>query len=307
MLDLEMIERLIASSRPRTSFVRGPMLILLGVAILFGAWSADSKLIFADRGLAGLIPPLLLLAIIVFFVRTVRQQKALARNMQEMTESVLLKQWPRAVDASQRVLSKPVSQSVVRAESLLALAIVAEASQAFHVSQRIYESLLEERAADPIQLHHACVGLGTALLRTGQTTDAVNLIDRLQRDEDLPGPLQANVELLAVFREIMMGHAADYVDRVEDRQQLFRRHLGTRAGFGYGLLALVLDRAGQTERAAQLWHDATMLVSVGDLTERFSELRAIANKYPAAQVPASIAANTNTQVVNPCEVAMGVG
>ena len=289
MLTLETIERLIESSRPRGGLLRGPMFILLGLALLLGAFSADSSLISSNAALSWILPQLLLLAMIGLLVRTVRRQREFARDIQESTEAMQLRQWTRAWSVLSRLLRKPVPHPAVRAESLLALAALAEANEAFDASQRIYESMLEERQADPLQLHTARVGLGAALLRTGQTTDAVGLIDRLER-EDLPGSLRAHTELLALFREITMGHAADRLDRADERRKLFRRYLGTRAGYGYALLALAFDRAGQPERAAKSWLDATMLEPLPELLCRFSELQTIAGKYPATVVPAGLTA-----------------
>jgi hypothetical protein len=220
---------------------------------------------------------------------SIRKQREVARYVQESVEAVQLRQWPRAWQSLRHLLRRPVPHPTVRAESLLALAAVAEAGESFDVSQRIYESVLEERQADPVQLHTARVGLGAAMLRTGQTTDAVGLIDRLEREE-LPGSLRAHSELLALFREITMGHAADRLDRAEERRELFRRHLGTRAAYGYALLAAAFDITSHTQQARQYWHDATLLLSSEDLVRRFSELKRVAAKHPAATVPAGIRA-----------------
>ncbi|HOQ87102.1 MAG TPA: hypothetical protein PLQ89_15425 [Phycisphaerae bacterium] len=284
MLTLETAEQLILSSKPRGGLIRGPMFILLGFSVLLGALSADTQFLPPNGVLTWLLPQVVLLAVAGMMVYSVWRQKELAHYVQESIEAVQLKQWPRALNALHRLLRRPVPHPTARAESLLALAAVAEAGDSFDVSQRIYEHLLEERLADPIQLHTARVGLGAAMLRTGQTTDAVGLIDRLEREE-LPGSLRAHIELLGLFREVTMGHATDRLDRAEERRALFRRHLGSRAGYGYALLAAAFDSAGQTEQAARYWHAATMLLPASELTHRFSELESVGRKYPAAVIP----------------------
>lgn len=293
MLTLETAEQLILSSRPRGSLLRGPMFILLGCSVLLGALSADTTIMPPNGTMTWLLPQCLMIGLAAMLFYSVRRQKALARSVQESIEAVQLRQWPRAWDALSRLLRRPVPHPTARAESLLALAAVAEANDAFDVSQRIYEHLLQERQADPVQLHSARVGLGGAMLRTGQTTDAVGLIDRLEREE-LPGSLKAHIELLALFREITMGHAAERLDRAEARRELFRRHLGTRAGYGYALLAAAFEIAGSTERAARSWHDATMLLSPVELKGRFAEVRRLAEKYPAATVPPGLISSQNS-------------
>jgi len=122
------------------------------------------------------------------------------------------------------------------------------------------------------------------MLRTGQTADAVALIDRLIR-ADIPEALKAQIELVALFREIVMGQSQDYLARAGERRRLFREYLSTRAGYGYGLLAVAFDRASQPHEAGRHWHDATLLVCPADLLGRFSELGPVASRYPSAEVP----------------------
>lgn len=286
MLTLETAEQLIMSSRPRGGLIRGPMFILLGLSVLLGTLAGDANLP-SNSWWMWVMPQVIILAIAGIMYYTIRRQKELARYVQKSVEAVQLGQWAEAWKTLNRLLRRPVPHPSARAESLLALAAVAEASDSFEVSQRIYEHMLEERQADPLQLHTARVGLGAAMLRTGQTTDAVGLIDRLER-EDLPGSLKAHTELLALYRELTMGHAADRLDRAEERRTLFRRYLGSRAGYGYALLAAVFHHAGQGEQAARYWHDATMLVPADELARRFGELEPLVDKYPAAEVPAGL-------------------
>lgn len=289
MLNISTAEQLIASSRPRVALLRGPMFILLGLSVLLGALSADSKILPLTGPLAWILPQAVLLAVGVLLVWSAYRQRAFARQMQDSFEAVQLGQWQRALNSLSRLLQKPMRHPIARAESLLALAALAEAHDKFEAAQRIYECLLEERQADPLQLHTARVGLGSTWLRTGQIRDAVGLIDRLER-EDLPGPLRAQVELLALFRELTMGHAAERADRAEERRNLFRQYLGTRAGYGYGLLSLLFERIGNHERAGDAWYDATMLVSPAELCRKFPELNAISAKYPAVTIPSGLSA-----------------
>lgn len=297
MLSVQTTEQLIASSRPRISFVRGPMFILLGLSILLGAMSVDSKIMPAYGALSWILPQLVFLAICGLCIRSAYRQREFARQMQDCFEAVQLQQWPRAWQSLSRLLRRPIPHPIARAESLLALASLADANDAFDASQLIYESMLEERQADPLQLHTARVGLGAALLRTGQTRDAVGLIDRLEREE-LPGVLRAHIEILALFREITMGHATERADRADERRMLFRRHLGTRAGYGYALLALVLDQNGDRRRAGSLWHDATMLVPPAELVRRFAQLQTVATRYPAAVFPPGLTSPTMPAAYN---------
>lgn len=281
-MTVEAIERLIGSSRPRRALLRGPNLALLGLGVLLGAYLADPE-VFSNTGLpAWLLPQIVVIVLAGLILRAVMKQRRLARLTLASFEAVQLREWDRAGEVLVRLLRNPLSNAQVRAELLLALASVAEARHQYEAAQRVYEALLAEGTADPIQLHTTRVALAGVMLRTGQTADAVDLIDRLARAE-LPGPMQAQVELLSLFREVAMGQAAGGIDEAEPRRELFRLYLSTRAGFGYGLLAAAFDRANQPEKARGYWHDATLLIRPKELLERFGELAPVAAKYPAAE------------------------
>jgi hypothetical protein len=203
--------------------------------------------------------------------------------MLKSIEAVQLKQWAEARQALFQLLRYPIRHTQARAESLLALAAVAESDHDYDTSQHIYESLLAEGQLDPIQQHTTNVALAAVMLRNGQTTDAVSLIDRLVK-ADLPEPLRAQVELLSLFREVIMGQAADNIERAEQRRELFRKHLSTRAGYGYGLLAMAFDLANRPDEAQRYWQDATLLIRPAELLERFAELKIVAAKYRATEV-----------------------
>jgi hypothetical protein len=182
------------------------------------------------------------------------------------------------------LLGSPIRRPTLRAQSLLALAALVESESQYDASQRICEYLLGSGIGNALQRHMAEVTLGAALLRNGQTADAVALIDRLKL-QNLPEVLKAQVELLALFREVIMGHPDESVRRADERRALFRTHLSTHAGHGYALLAAAFDRMQQPEAAGRYWHDATLLVPRQELLRRFSNLKDVAERYPAVEYP----------------------
>ncbi|HOB75436.1 MAG TPA: tetratricopeptide repeat protein [Phycisphaerae bacterium] len=287
MLTIETAGELIQTSRPRPG-LGANRAILLGLAMLLGAWVADSRLFAVGEPWSWLVPQLVLLAIIGMFLRSAYLQRRLSALLIEVFESVQLQEWGRAVSLLQRVLSRPIQQPQARCELLLALGAAAEAQKQYEIAQHIYETVLEEGRGDPLQLHTARVGLAEAMLRTGQIADAVSLLDRLARSDHsmgLPDPLKAQVELVSLLREVLLGQAQDSLDRADERRRLFREHLSTRAGYGYGLLAAAFDRAQQPEQAARCWHDATLLIRPAALVARYPELEAVAARYPHAEAP----------------------
>lgn len=279
---MELVDDLIQRSRPRGGSLRGMTFIFIGAAMLVGMMLADPELFRLKGPTVILLPHLLLLSLILMITQSARKQRRRSIKLIQALEMVQLKQWDTAREQLAEVLRQPVKSSQARGESLLALAAVAESDQQWEIAQHIYEAILSDRAIDPLQRHTATVAVTETMLRTGQTTDAVNLIDRLDREE-LPEPLQAQVQLVALYREVTMGHAADALDRADDRRNLFRKYLGTIAGFGYALLAAAYDRAGNAETAARFWHDATLLVRPAELTRRYRELEPLTTRYKTAE------------------------
>lgn len=284
MMTSDTARELIASSRPRRSGLRGSTLILLGLSILLGALWADPRVVAWRQPLGWVLPQLLLLLVIGLLFNTAVRQKRLSRLMESAFEAVQLRQWPAARERLVQLLRHPINIGTARAEALLALAAAEEYEGAYGTSQSVYEAILEERAGDALQQHNARVALAVAMLRNGQITDAVNLIDRLERSS-LPDGLRAQLEIVCLFREVMMGQPDASPERTERRRRLFRDHLGTRAAYGYALLAAAQDRLGQADSAAASWRDATLLLRPTELLRRFGELEPVAGKYPPAEWP----------------------
>jgi len=283
-MKLEKINTLIAASRPRSRFGQSSLLVLLGLSALLGAFWASPGRGPASDVLSWLLPQVLVTALIAVVYLQWRRQRTMERLASEATEAVQLQDWLRAEELLCQVLGRPVRRATLRTQGLLALAAVADASHAHEGTETICRHILDSGTGNVVQRHTAEVALAGAMLKTGQITDAVDAVDRLTRKE-LPGPLRAQVELLALFREVTMGHPDMSVARAQERSDLFRTYLGTKAGYGYGLLAAAFDAIGQSGHARQCWHMATLLVPAERLVDRFHELGPIARRYPAAEHP----------------------
>ncbi len=277
------IDRLVASSAPVRGWMNGWNLTMLSVAVLWGGSLAISQITDNDAWWWYGTHLAMIVAVVLVLSVGMRHRR-MGRSMLEAFEAVQLQDWDRAEKALLTLLSRPVRPGHARVEALLALASLAEAQNHYEGSQRVYEAILNGDEADPLQQHTTHLALASAMLRNGETADAVALIDKLERI-NLPEPLEAQVSLLSLFREVVMGHAHETLDKAARRRALFRNNLGTRAGYGYALLAAAYDRAEQAEPAEQNWHDATLLVRPEQLLDRFDMLKSVATKYPAAQRP----------------------
>ncbi len=282
MLTVENTQELVAASRPPKGFFTYPRLILLSLIFLLTISLVAPKKLDISHPLLDLAPYVVMLGLMGMILYAVRRQRQLSRLMLEGMEAVQLKEWEKARQKLTELLRHPLRHERARAEALLALSQVAEADDNYEAAQFVYESMINEDVGDSLQLHNAKVGLAASMLRTGQTTDAVQQVDKLAR-KDVPEPLEAQVELLSLFREVYMGQTRDSVEQAEHRRQLFRKYLSTRAGYGYALQAAAFHRENQPDQARRYWQDATLLVRPNELLKRFEELSDVAASYPAVE------------------------
>jgi len=281
MITMDTAERLIRLSRPPRG-LHGSRMVLLGLGLLLAAALAHPGFI-AQTGMPTWVwPHVLLLAILAVILTIAIRQRAQSRLMLVAFENLQLQEWDRARENLTRLLARPVRHAPARAEALMGLGGLAEIGRHYDVAQRVYEAILNEASANPVQLLMARVALAATMFRTGQTADAVEMIDRLDRTS-LPDSLRTHVELVSLFREVVMGQGGSGLDKAEHRRDLFRRYLSTRAGYGYGLLAAAYDHAQRGDMARKYWTDATLLISEKTLVERFHELEPMAARYPAVE------------------------
>ena len=109
-------------------------------------------------------------------------------------------------------------------------------------------------------------------------------IDQLAR-QDWPRTWKAHLELVRLFREVVMGQYDDVVASAGSRRELFRECLSTRSGYGYGLMALGYHHRGRADIAGRLWHDATLLIAPGKLLDRFPMLAELAEPLAPCLAP----------------------
>jgi len=285
MIEPQRARELIHRCRPRGRFgsLRLPMYV--GAGVLFGILLAEPQVLHLPRALGWAVPLAAVLWIVMNARRSMHRQLSILRQWTQAGEAVQLEEWPAARRLHLTLLSQPVHSTTVRTQGLLGLAAVADHYHEYRTSQLIYEHVLTEGAAHPIQLQNAATGLATAMLHNEEVTGAVQLIDQLARSaRDAPRLWQARVELVRLHRELVMGQYDDLLDSADRRRALFRECLSTHSGYGYALLALAFHRRGRADRAGELWNDATVLIPPDKLLGRFPMLAEITQRYPACEV-----------------------
>jgi hypothetical protein len=284
MITTDSAEDLVRRVRRGRVGLRPRLAWLFLLALVVGVIVAGPSGLAGAPGALILLPQFLLVGLVLWMWSRARRHQRAAARLTRLWEAVQLKDWAVAESLARELLTGVPVGPPARANALLALSAVADGQKQYDAAQHVLEAILQDRTTDPGQRYAARVGLAGAMLRNGQLTDGIDLIEQLSRNE-LPPPLRAQIELLNLFRSVTMGQVDTAVSRADERRELFRAHLGTRAGYGYALLAAAFDRAGDPARAADFWRDATTLVRPEECVDRFEDTRDVSRKYPATEWP----------------------
>lgn len=260
-------------------FVIGFMLALFLVPFLFKI-ELDS---FEGRVIV-VAPWLLLLLLLAMGWRRARRHRFASAAISAAWDEAQLENWDAVDAALPGITSQPIRSESDRGRALVLLASVSERRKNYDAAAHIYERLLRERIGEAALLQQAQLALASAKLRNEELADAVDLLDRLQQIQ-MPASLRAIYEVIRLHQQIFMGHYADAIADIDERVALFRRHLSTRAGFAYALIAAAFHRLGQADLAKRYWNDATTLVTPNKILERFELARDVSLAYPAAEHP----------------------
>lgn len=213
------------------------------------------------------------------------QKRRAFHAIEQAHQLCLLMDVPAAATHLDSCLSSRNCPDPLRAIGLVELGHLCLAAGKACDAEVAFEAALQHsHLLGPDWLWRTEVGMAEAKLRCEQLTDAHATIRRLNGRE-LPAPWRSRVQIVACLQGLHMGQAHDLVARSNELWHQFRDHLGVEAGYGYGLLAVALDRCGQAAQALKFWSDATLLIRPERLVQRYPELGPLAVKYGASAWP----------------------
>lgn len=283
-LDAQQIDKRFEVTASRRGFKQG-WYALIGfglVLLLMQGWGEGGS----DRPS---VPAILLSWCVVFglmaagWIRAKRQRQA-RQNITRATERARLEQWAEAEEVLDEAMRRSIQSDSDRGQAFMLLATLAERHGRYDQAAHIYERLLVERIGDGYQLQQAQLAIANAKLRNEELTDAVKLLDHLEKTS-MPRALGAVYALIRLHQRVFMGHNEDAVADLSETRSLFRQFLSTKAGYAYGLLAAALHRLGRHDEAAQYWLDATTLIPAQRLVAEYDVLVAPCERYPAMEHP----------------------
>ena len=283
-IDAQSIDRRFAATAPRPKS-RPSWFALLGftTVALFFALQKDRASAEAWAWLV-LLPWILVLGILAIGWFEARRQRTRRGEINRAWQHVQLEDWEEARRALEAPMQKPIGSTSDRCQAFMLLAGIAEQQRNFDTAVHIYETLRLERIGDGFQLQQVQLALAAAKLRNQELTDGIRLLDRLERIS-MPASLQAVCQLVRLYQQVFMGHFEDAVDGIDDRKSMFRRHLSTKAGYGYGLLATAMHHLKRNDEAIGLWRDATTLVPADKLVLEYDLLVPVSADYLSVEHP----------------------
>lgn len=283
-LDVTGVESALTATAPRP-WGRYSALALAGaVALLFVALAVGGPRWKLPLVLSISLPWCLVACLALVSWRYGRRLRDFRETLSAAWDHAQLEQWGDAAARINGLLTRPIRAPSDRAQVFLIWAAVAEHQGRYECAGVIYDALVEQRIGDPLQLHQANLLRVSTRLRTGELTDAVDLLSRIER-LPMPDSFRAACDLTRLFQQVLMGHLDDAVRDLEQRRAHFREHLSTRAAYAYGLFAAALHGLGRAADAARLWLDATTLVRPPRLVREFDLLSPVAGAYPSAEFP----------------------
>lgn len=230
------------------------------------------------------LPWLFILTLLYMSYLRVRKQRHISQTATKAWDAAQLEDWQSVEALLPELLKIPLRDPDDRGRALVLIAMLAEQRNNYEVAAHVYERVLRRRIGDARLLQHVQLALASAKLRNEELVDAVDLLGRLQKIE-MPPSFRAIYEAIRLHQQVFMGHYADAVTDLDDRLKLFRRHLSTRAGYAYALLATAFHRLGNRESAEKLWQDATALIAPDRIHNRYEVTRDLIGAYPSTERP----------------------
>lgn len=295
--------RLIDASRaqPGPRFLRPKLalyLMIAGVVLLLLPIQLPT-LIIAEVVLWGAF-----IGVVIYFWTLVRTLKREAAVLDQVEDALALKRYPEVAYHLEWLMSQPMRSDQHRLRGLVLLATTLARLGRYDEALNVYNELVEaERVAGPsgamVKLGRAMVMLQSdhlydadrAIIDLRRLIDRGGAEDELQRiDASIPTqPADAlsigALRLIELYRDVKTGHAEEAIQLFEQNLPLMTAGLGHRVGEAHALAAVAYDRLGQTDTARSRFLDGTALQGVGDMLNRYPELRPLIAKYHPTPAP----------------------
>ncbi len=281
-LDDEQIVQWIRCSRPHSAGVwlrrRLAMLAMMVAAVVISLTGHQDDLPWRRLLPVGMVTAVM--AAIWWFSNSIRRVRV--RYGQTMVH-MQLRQWPTALQMLDRLLSRPVDSSDMRAAALLSASELATRSGKHDAAV----TALDEVLAGPVSVQYAQRALAEkalALLRAERLTEATSLLDGF-RSIEFVEPSASVVAVGQLYQRIRTRNFTAIAEEADALAERARAVFHRQAAYVYALIALALSHVDQTDRAQAYYDCATHLISPAELARRYAELDSLADRLQPARSP----------------------
>ena len=258
-------------------------IIALGGAVMI-SWAATS-------GWVQTLPWAIIAGLLVFLTHRVRWVRHMEQQVTRVQELAMTRRYTVAMRLAWRLLPKVAAMPAMHGRVVAFMAHILDQLRAYEAAVFAYEYLIHQLPVEhpgsvQLQIHRAI-----AQLANDQLADADETLRRVRGHvEALQHPTTgASFRLAHLIQQVRTNH---FAEAIESSSHLVAdlRPLGIEAGYGHALVALAYHNhalnhgAANDAMAAPWWSQATLLLPVEALVERFAELSTIAGQYPMSPI-----------------------
>jgi hypothetical protein len=204
--------------------------------------------------------------------------------MQAIDELVQLRRWEQAAVGLSGLMSSPMKSMGARIQALIFLVSVLGQRGRYADAISVQEYILEHVRMDEGTTFGLKLGRAMAMLHDERLFDADRAINELRRSEGAP-VASGGLALVEIYRDVKTGHPQEAVDMLLSRPEAVRDQLGHRSADAFALVARAYDLM-ENEAEARRWYAKATLLAPAKELNRYPEVRALAEKYPATIAPA---------------------
>jgi tetratricopeptide (TPR) repeat protein len=260
----------------------GGVLLLIVLSSLGSSLSPDLSAaievlsILVLFGLMGLVT--------VVTMSSVAHYRGQQQAVEAIEELMQLRRWEEAGVALQIFLSQPARTPRLRTQALVYFASLLARHHRFSDAILVQNYLIENHLLDEASSYGVRLGRAMAMLHEDHLVDADRALSDLRRHGGTER--SGGLALLEIYRDVKTGHPNEAIEIFAERLPIMQQQLGHRVADAHALVARAYQMLDREDEARAAFERATLLSPATELMRRYPEVMKVAEKYPAATVPA---------------------
>lgn len=283
------VELLLEASQPRLRLFSGWLGSVILTAVVVGGFLLAMGYLHADQKFRMMAWAITLGAATGSIWINWRLRRAFGNEqirLQKIEEFLQLRRWPEALVNLVDMLMRPMVSPVARVQALMYMSAVLSRYHRFEDVIYLDDYLLGHINLDDDTASGVKMGRTMALLRDDNLLEADRALSELSRSAG--AKQSAGLALLALYRDVKTGHAAEALDGLDDKVKLVRDQMGHRVADVYALAARAYDFLSRPSEAQAMFSQASLMTPLGELVRRYPELQSLIGKYVPHPAPLEV-------------------